>query len=142
MYRPVLSAPRHALRSRILPLVSLLLMIVVLPSWATDLDDFQTLTGAQQAAKQLAAGLEDNPTEVPTQRWTLPPLRPLEPVTRHHKQLVRLLYTSNQIQLRLVRGPNTLVSPTDDITSDPADARRPILEHPHEGIMALELLVD
>ena len=141
MYRPVRSAPRSMLWTSGLAL-AFLLLIVWLPSWAADPDEFQELTSAQQAAKQLAAGLDDTPTPVPTKRSTIPPFRLVEPADRHGKQVVLLLYASDHVQLRLVRGQDTLVSPIDDVTSVASDARRPVLEHAHEGIMALELLIE
>lgn len=120
----------------------LLLLLLAGPSLADDLDELPPLTSAQQAAKQLAAALERerNPAPAP------PPRSPVVTLSDQYlplgERLVIVLYTSEHIEIRYVRGAATLVSPVDDLSVASSDARRPVLAHGDNGAMAIEALVN
>ena len=141
MYAWVLSTPYRTGWPQLLLSSLFLLLLLSGPSVADGPDD-PPLTSAQQAAKQLAAALENDqrPATAP------PPQSPVvtlsEPMLPLGKRLVIVLYTSEHVEVRYVRGAATLVSPVDDLTVAPADARRPILARGEDGAMAVEVLVD
>jgi hypothetical protein len=126
------------------PLLSSLLLLLLLtgPSLADDLDELPPLTSAQQAAKQLAAALERerSPAPVPPRRSSVVTLS--EQYLPLGERLVIVLYTSEHIEIRYVRGTATLVSPVDDLSVVSSDARRPVFARSDDGAVAIEVLVD
>jgi hypothetical protein len=53
-----------------------------------------------------------------------------------------VLYTSEHIEVRYVRGAATLLSPVDDLSVASSDARRPVLVRGDAGALVVEVLVD
>jgi hypothetical protein len=141
MYAGVLSASHHTGWPQLLLASLLLLLLLAGPSLADDLDDLPPLTSAQQAAKQLAAALEKERSPVPAS----PPRSPLVTLSDQSlplgERLVIVLYTSEHIEIRYVRGTATLVSPVDDLSVVSSDARRPVFARGDDGAMAVEALV-
>jgi hypothetical protein len=58
------------------------------------------------------------------------------------ERLVIVLYTSEHIEIRYVRGAATLVSPVDALSVVSSDARRPVFAPGDDGAVAIEVLVD
>ncbi|MDH3601702.1 MAG: hypothetical protein OEU26_18995 [Candidatus Tectomicrobia bacterium] len=137
----VLSAPYRTGWPQLL-LSLFVLLLLSGPSLADGPDDSPPLTSAQQAAKQLAAALERDrrPTTAP------PPRSPVVTLSDQSlplgKRLVIVLYTSEHVEVRYVRGATTLASPVDDLSVESSDARRPVLTRGDDGAMAVEVLVD
>ncbi len=117
----------------------LLTFLMVCPSLAAD---DPGLTDAQQAAKQLAATLEAENSYAPVSRSRAPLVNLTAPSGGLGQRLVRVLYTSERVEVRVVRGRHTLVSPVDDVAAISTDARRPNLPQPDDGAMAVEVLID
>jgi len=119
-----------------------LLLLLTGPSLADDLDNLPPLTSAQQAAKQLAAALERERSPAPAP----PPRSPVVTLSDQSlplgERLVIVLYTSEHIEIRYVRGAATLVSPVDDLSVVSSDARRPVFARSDDGAMAVEALFD
>ena len=142
MYAWVLSALHFTRWPQRLLSSLLLLLLLTGPSFADDLDDLPPLTSAQQAAKQLAAALERerSPALAP------PPRSPVVTLSDQFlplgERLVIVLYTSEHIEIRYVRGAATLVSPVDDLSVVSSDARRPVFARGDYGAMAVEALFD
>lgn len=142
MYAWVLSVSHRTEWPRLLLSSLFLLLLFTGPSLADSLDDLPPLTSAQQAAKQLAAALEreGNPAPAP------PPRSPVVMLSDQSlplgQRLVIVLYTSEHIEIRYVRGAATLISPVDDLSVASSDARRPVLARGEDGAMAVEVLVD
>ena len=142
MYAWVLSALHFTRWPQRLLSSLLLLLLLTGPSFADDLDDLPPLTSAQQAAKQLAAALERerSPALAP------PPRSPVVTLSDQFlplgERLVIVLYTSEHIEIRYVRGAATLVSPVDDLSVASSDARRPVFARSDDGAMAIEALFD
>ena len=141
MYAWVLSASHFTKWPQLLSSL-LLLLLLTGPSLANDLDELPPLTSAQQAAKQLAAALERERSPAPTP----PPRSPVVTLSDQRlplgERLIIVLYTSEHIEIRYVRGAATLVSPVDDLSVASSDARRPVLAHGDNGAMSVEVLVD
>jgi hypothetical protein len=141
MYARVLSAPYRTKWPRRLLSSLLLLLLLTGPSLADSPDDLPPLTSAQQAAKQLAAALESDrkPATAPPPRSPVVALS--DQVLPYGQRLVIVLYTSDHVEVRLVQGAATLVSPVDDLSVASTDARRPVLAQSEDGAMAVEVLV-
>ena len=137
-----LSTPYRTRWRQLLPAGLFVLLLLTGPSLADSLDELPTLTDAQQAAKQLAAALEHDQRPAPAPPPQSPVVTLSEPVLPLGKRLVIVLYTSENVEVRYVRGAATLVSPVDDLTAVPADARRPVLARGEDGALAVEVLVD
>jgi hypothetical protein len=142
MYAGVLSASHFTRWPQLLLASLLLLLLLAGPSLADDRDDLPPLTSAQQAAKQLAAALERERSPAPAP----PPRSPVVTLSDRSlplgQRLVIVLYTSEHIEIRYVRGAATLVSPVDDLSVVSSDARRPVFARGDDGAMAVEVLVD
>lgn len=142
MYAWVLSASHFTRWPQRLLASLLLLLLLAGPSLADDRDELPPLTAAQQAAKQLAAALERERSPAPAP----PPRSPVVTLSDQSlplgQRLVIVLYTSEHIEIRYVRGAATLVSPVDDLSVASGDARRPVLARGDDGAMAVEVLVD
>lgn len=120
----------------------LLLLLLIGPSLADDLDESPPLSSAQQAAKQLAAALERERSPAPAP----PPRSPVVTLSDRSlplgERLVIVLYTSEHIEIRYVRGAATLVSPVDALSVVSSDARRPVFAPGDDGAVAIEVLID
>jgi len=142
MYAWVLSTLPFTRWPQLLLSPLLLLLLLTGPSLADDLDNLPPLTSAQQAAKQLAAALERERSPAPAP----PPRSPVVTLSDQSlplgERLVIVLYTSEHIEIRYVRGAATLVSPVDDLSVVSSDARRPVFARGDYGAMAVEALFD
>ena len=142
MYAWVLSTLPFTRWPQLLLSPLLLLLLLTGPSLADDLDNLPPLTSAQQAAKQLAAALERERSPAPAP----PPRSPVVTLSDQSlplgERLVIVLYTSEHIEIRYVRGAATLVSPVDDLSVVSSDARRPVFARGDDGAMAVEALFD
>lgn len=142
MYAWVLSTLPFTRWPQLLLSPLLLLLLLTGPSFADDLDELPPLTSAQQAAKQLAAALERERSPAPAP----PPRSPVVTLSDQSlplgERLVIVLYTSEHIEIRYVRGAATLVSPVDDLSVVSSDARRPVFARSDDGAMAVEALFD
>jgi len=142
MYAWVLSTLPFTRWPQLLLSPLLLLLLLTGPSLADDLDNLPPLTSAQQAAKQLAAALERERSPAPAP----PPRSPVVTLSDQSlplgERLVIVLYTSEHIEIRYVRGAATLVSPVDDLSVVSSDARRPVFARSDDGAMAVEALFD
>ena len=142
MYAWVLSTLPFTRWPQLLLSPLLLLLLLTGPSLADDLDNLPPLTSAQQAAKQLAAALERERSPAPAP----PPRSPVVTLSDQSlplgERLVIVLYTSEHIEIRYVRGAATLVSPVDDLSVVSSDARRPVFARSDDGAMAIEALFD
>jgi hypothetical protein len=141
MYVWVLSASHFTKWPQLLSSL-LLLLLLTGPSLANDLDELPPLTSAQQAAKQLAAALERERSPAPTPPPRSPVVTLSDQLLPLGERLIIVLYTSEHIEIRYVRGAATLVSPVDDLSVASSDARRPVLAHGDNGAMSVEVLVD
>jgi hypothetical protein len=141
MYAWVLSASHFTKWPQLLSSL-LLLLLLTGPSLANDLDELPPLTSAQQAAKQLAAALERERSPAPTPPPRSPVVTLSDQLLPLGERLIIVLYTSEHIEIRYVRGAATLVSPVDDLSVASSDARRPVLAHGDNGAMSVEVLVD
>ncbi len=112
------------------------------PHGAPDAETVRPLTAAQQAAQDLAANLAADEPRVAVPAPSSPLFRLQEPLVRRGPRPVLVLYTSDHLDVRVVRGPDTLASSVDDLSAAPADARRPLLSDAAQGALALELLID
>jgi hypothetical protein len=140
MYAWVLSASHFTKWPQLLSSL-LLLLLLTGPSLANDLDELPPLTSAQQAAKQLAAALERERSPAPTPPPRSPVVTLSDQLLPLGERLIIVLYTSEHIEIRYVRGAATLVSPVDDLSVASSDARRPVLAHGDNGAMSVEVLV-
>ena len=141
MYAWVLSASHFTKWPQLLSSL-LLLLLLTGPSLANDLDELPPLTSAQQAAKQLAAALERERSPAPTPPPRSPVVTLSDQLLPLGERLIIVLYTSEHIEIRYIRGAATLVSPVDDLSVASSDARRPVLAHGDNGAMSVEVLVD
>ena len=141
MYAWVLSASHFTRWPQLLSSL-LLLLLLAGPSLADDLDELPPLSSAQQAAKQLAAALERERSPAPAPPPRSPVVTLSDQALPLGERLVIVLYTSEHIEVRYVRGAATLVSPVDDLSVASSDARRPVFARGDDGAMAVEVLVD
>lgn len=108
---------------------------------AVNEDESLPLTDAQQAAKQLAATLENERLRAATSP-SGPAMVPLSEPGLRHKRFVIKLYTSDHAEVVVMGGRPTLVSPVNSDAVDDTDAGRPTLLRPEEGAVAIGVFVD
>jgi hypothetical protein len=108
---------------------------------AVNEDESLPLTDAQQAAKQLAATLENERLRAATSPAG-PAMVPLSEPGLPYKRFIIELYTSDHVEVVVTGGRPTLVSPVNSEAVDDTDAGRPTLLRPEEGAVAIGVFVD
>lgn len=104
-------------------------------------DELLPLTEAQQAAKQLAATLENE--RASTAATPVGPAAiPLTAPDFHEQRFMIKLYASDNVEVRVISGRQTFASPVDMQAVDEADARRPMLLHAEDGAIAIDVLLE
>lgn len=157
MYVPIPSVPNRVV-SRALLLVALLVSAISGPlalaqervpaaapntpaETVVNEDESLPLTDAQQAAKQLVSTLEQERTAAapPASRSAVMPLS--EPGLTYKRFMVKI-YTTDHVDVVMMGGRPTLISPVDSVTADETDARRPTLIHTEDGAIAIGVFMD
>jgi hypothetical protein len=112
-----------------------------LPDAALNEDESQPLTDAQQAAKQLAETLE---RERPAGAAAVsgPAAVPLTEPSLIYKRFMIKLYTTDRVEVVVMGGRPTLVSPVNSEAVDNVDAGRPTLLRTEEGAIAIGVSMD